>query len=137
MSQVYPFEKLSFEIKESLCRQCGKCCHEKLKIGSLVFFTERTCRFLDDSSKRCRVYESRHAEQWNCLGLKEVAQREALPSDCPYILEHPGYNAPLEGLVDDELQVGLEKREPWAGEELIRRMVDRGFEDRVKELYRS
>ncbi len=112
--EKYFFDTLPESEKEALCRQCGKCCYEKLIIAGQVFFTSQSCRFLDTKSQQCTVYGSRHAEQWNCGNLKSIIKFRGLPEDCPYILGLADYTAPIEGMIDLELQAGLEQGEDWA-----------------------
>ncbi|MCX7805874.1 MAG: hypothetical protein N3A38_11885 [Planctomycetota bacterium] len=109
---------------ESLCRRCGRCCHKKLDIGGVVYMTPFPCRYLDEETNLCKVYDRRHEVNPDCLGVEEGIKRHAFPADCPYVRGLKGYVPPIEeppakgaerffDLLADELGVGPEERERY------------------------
>ncbi|MDR2390130.1 MAG: hypothetical protein LBE84_00395 [Planctomycetota bacterium] len=79
---------------EVLCRRCGVCCHEKIRIGDLVVITEIPCRFLDPGTNLCRVYPRRLGRQPRCSTAAESIRAGSLPGDCPYVRGLADYRAP-------------------------------------------
>ena len=72
---------------EDLCYRCGGCCFEKrfdaygkLKVSSVA------CRYLDISTRECRVYTQRFHTGEECLKLtpQNVTFASWLPSECAY-----------------------------------------------------
>jgi uncharacterized cysteine cluster protein YcgN (CxxCxxCC family) len=69
---------------ESLCLMCGKCC------GSL----NDPCEHLEKTgpaSYRCRIYNNRLGQHktirgnvFNCVPIKELLKKSAMPPDCAY-----------------------------------------------------
>ena len=73
---------------EALCRQCGLCCFEKVRLPNGRIQTTRVpCRFLDVHTRRCRVYAHRFEVRENCQKLTPelVAQVDWLPEECAYV----------------------------------------------------
>jgi len=72
---------------ESLCARCGLCCFEKIEDDSgTIFFTSRACRYLDISTRLCKVYERRFIINPECVALTPELV-ESLPwlhDDCAY-----------------------------------------------------
>lgn len=81
--------------RENLCRRCGACCHEKLRIGKLVLITDIPCEYLDVETKLCRIYDTRSEIEPRCLGADEAKEANAQPADCPYVAGAADYFAPL------------------------------------------
>jgi len=79
---------------ESLCRQCGICCHIKVGLadGSYVVHPTRTCKYLTDEN-RCAVYEKRFScDAKICFTREEMIHRDyLLPEGCPYTALRPEY----------------------------------------------
>lgn len=82
--------------KENLCLKCGKCCYEKIIAGNEVIFTSVPCKFLDQETKLCKVYNYRHGAHIRCLTIAEGIRARAFPADCPYVKNVKGYQAPIE-----------------------------------------
>lgn len=73
---------------ESICRKCGKCCYEKLDLGSgVIRYTEEPCAQLDTETKLCKVYDKRGEVEPDCINLTEdlVRQLSWMPEDCAYV----------------------------------------------------
>lgn len=71
---------------ESLCKQCGKCCHRKF---DLVIYAiadpEYICQYLNQDN-RCNIYEKRLTSDNNCMALKNAVKKSGLlPNNCGYI----------------------------------------------------
>ncbi len=75
---------------ESYCHCCGKCCYEKEYIPGGILITDynKPCRFLDEESKRCRVYVNRFNACKECrkVTLWTALFSPALPPDCGYVV---------------------------------------------------
>ncbi len=72
---------------ESLCKQCGTCCFEKVEDESgTIFFTRIPCRYLDVSTRRCKIYDRRFEIYPDCIQLTEALVKELdwLHDDCGY-----------------------------------------------------
>src|SRR6202034_23328 len=92
--QAQPFwrtktlEEMSLTEWESLCDGCGRCCLVKLEDedSGEIHYTDLGCRLLDGHSCRCRDYEHRQKEVWDCVKLTPKAVRELpwLPLTCAY-----------------------------------------------------
>jgi len=81
---------------EDICLRCGRCCYEKLDYEGEIYYTDVPCEFLDIDSRLCTVYPERHRDRPGCTPLTpDVIRRGILPGDCPYVLDIPGYRAPL------------------------------------------
>ena len=72
---------------EDLCNRCGSCCFEKrynaqgkLKVSTVA------CRYLDISTRECRVYSQRFHTGEECLKLtpQNVTYASWLPTECAY-----------------------------------------------------
>lgn len=80
-------EKLESTNWEELCHQCGTCCFEKLEDDSgTVFFTSTPCRYLDITTRRCKVYERRFTINPDCIQLSPALVKNLnwLHDDCGY-----------------------------------------------------
>lgn len=84
------------EVWEALCRQCGKCCTEKVEIDGKIYLTKKYCRFLDTKTKRCQVYENRFEAEPECSSVADGIPVGIFPADCPYVKDIEGYEAPVE-----------------------------------------
>jgi len=72
---------------DSLCRQCGRCCFEKLEDGrGKIIYTQTACRYLDVISRRCKIFERRFEINPLCIKLTPelVPRLHWLPPDCGY-----------------------------------------------------
>jgi len=72
---------------DSLCKQCGLCCFEKLEDGrGKIIYTQHACRYLDVESRRCKVFERRFEINPICIKLTPelVPTLHWLPNDCGY-----------------------------------------------------
>jgi len=73
---------------ESICRRCGKCCYEKVDLGGgVIRYTDEACEHLDTETGLCKVYDTRHQVEPDCISLTEVLVRTLhwLPEDCAYL----------------------------------------------------
>lgn len=72
---------------DALCRQCGRCCFEKLEDErGRVTYTTTACRYLDLDSRTCKVFENRARINPECIALTPalVCTLDWLPDDCGY-----------------------------------------------------
>lgn len=72
---------------DSLCKQCGRCCYEKLEDGrGKIIYTQTPCEYLDVDSCRCIIFEQRFIINPSCIKLTPelVATLPWLPPDCGY-----------------------------------------------------
>jgi len=101
---------------ESLCRQCGLCCHVKVGLsdGSYVLHPFVTCKYLSVDNQ-CSVYEDRFlCDAKICFTRDEMVNRDfLLPEGCPYTKLRQGYKpaqivtpAEFDDIVVHELEVG-------------------------------
>lgn len=73
---------------DSLCKQCGRCCFEKIEDErGNIFYTQTACRFLDVVSRNCKIFERRFEINPTCVKLTpELVQTlRWLPRDCGYL----------------------------------------------------
>lgn len=79
---------------DALCDGCGKCCLHKLEDedSGEVFYTDVACRYLDESTCRCKDYANRSALVDTCLTLDKnnVDHFQWLPITCAYRLLSEG-----------------------------------------------
>lgn len=72
---------------DAICRQCGRCCFEKLEDErGRVTYTTTACRYLDLDSRTCKIFENRFQINPECIALTPalVCTLEWLPDDCGY-----------------------------------------------------
>lgn len=72
---------------DSRCKQCGRCCFEKIEDErGNIFYTQTACRFLDVISRECKIFERRFEINPSCVKLTpELVQTlRWLPRDCGY-----------------------------------------------------
>ncbi|MCW8858561.1 MAG: hypothetical protein OQK97_02510 [Deltaproteobacteria bacterium] len=70
---------------EAICERCGRCCYEKYDYRGKIFYTNTPCRFLDTTTRQCRIYGQRSDLHPDCARLSpELARSGILPDDCPY-----------------------------------------------------
>lgn len=72
---------------ETICRQCGLCCFEKIEyVDGTIFYTATPCRYLDVVSRECNIYERRFEINPECIKLTEKLVRELrwLHDSCGY-----------------------------------------------------
>ncbi len=81
-------------VRESLCRRCGVCCHEKVRFGQQVVITDIPCEFLDSKTNLCTVYPDRFVKQPRCASAEDSLAAGALPGDCPYVGGKSDYPEP-------------------------------------------
>lgn len=76
---------------DSLCKQCGRCCFEKIEDDrGNILYTQTACRFLDVSSRECKIFERRFEMNPSCVKLTPelVDTLRWLPRDCGYRSKH-------------------------------------------------
>lgn len=73
---------------ESLCDGCGRCCVNKLEDENTgdIFYTNVSCRLLDDRRCRCRQYKRRAELVSDCVVLEPGSAKDFrwLPKSCAY-----------------------------------------------------
>jgi uncharacterized cysteine cluster protein YcgN (CxxCxxCC family) len=72
---------------DSRCKQCGRCCFEKIEDErGNIFYTQTACRFLDVVSRECKVFDRRFEINPSCVKLTPelVSTLRWLPRDCGY-----------------------------------------------------
>lgn len=72
---------------DSRCKQCGRCCFEKIEDErGNIFYTQTACRFLDVASRECKIFDRRFEINPSCIKLTpELVQTlRWLPRDCGY-----------------------------------------------------
>lgn len=82
---------------ESMCVDCGLCCHAQVEVskGQTVLVPELRCKHLVTKSEGescCSVYEDRQevAKGW-CFPLAEAINKGLFPKACPYVAEMTDY----------------------------------------------
>jgi len=93
--------KLSKSELESICVDCGLCCHANVEVekGVTALIPDLTCKHLrveDDGVSRCSIYGERHeiAKEW-CLPLADAIDKAIFPKTCPYVTEMVDYTGAL------------------------------------------
>ncbi len=73
---------------ESLCDGCGKCCLAKLEDedSGEVYYTELACRYMDQNTCQCTVYDERLKKVPACTVLtpESLGDYHWLPFTCAY-----------------------------------------------------
>ncbi len=72
---------------ESLCKQCGRCCYDRLEDGrGKIIYTQTACHYLDTTTRRCKIYACRFEINPHCLKLTPelLPTFKGLPPDCGY-----------------------------------------------------
>jgi uncharacterized cysteine cluster protein YcgN (CxxCxxCC family) len=73
---------------DAICRKCGSCCYEKdRRNGAIVTDWRAPCRFLEESTRLCMVYEKRFRACPECKKMTIVHALFApyLPETCGYV----------------------------------------------------
>ncbi|MDO9545912.1 MAG: YcgN family cysteine cluster protein [Pelolinea sp.] len=90
--------ELSPEEWEALCDGCGICCLYKIEDEDTgeVHLTNVACRFLDDVTCVCKLYDARKSAMPTCVQLTpaKVANLDWLPDTCAYRLVLKGKPLP-------------------------------------------
>jgi uncharacterized cysteine cluster protein YcgN (CxxCxxCC family) len=79
---------------ESLCTQCGLCCHAKIGLldGTSLIHPRVICKYQNEKSGICIIYNERFKINPKCNSLKQIMERDGiLPEGCPFIKLRPGY----------------------------------------------
>lgn len=84
---------------ESLCDGCARCCLLKLEDEDTneIFFTNVSCRLLNNATCRCSDYSDRASKIPDCMVLapENLAQHlDILPPTCAYKLVYQGRELP-------------------------------------------
>ena len=79
---------------ENICRRCGICCHEKIRMGEQIIITDIPCKHLDVATNQCRIYDQRAELEPRCLSAAESARGNGLPGTCPYVAGIANYQEP-------------------------------------------
>lgn len=89
-----PLDALDQAQWEALCDGCGRCClHKLLDVDSgELYFTRVHCRYLNVTSRRCTVYDTRQAWVADCVVLERGGSQDFdnLPATCAYRLRAQG-----------------------------------------------
>lgn len=91
-SRRYSIKKKS-EIRrerwEQLCKGCGVCCYEKKFSFTMGYYTDFSspCRYLDEQTRRCTVYEKRFEVCKECkkMTIFHALFADFLPHSCGYV----------------------------------------------------
>ena len=87
---------MPIEVWEAMCTKCGKCCTEKVEIDDKIYISKKYCRFLDQVSMECKVYEDRFQAEPGCMTVDRGIKVGIFPSDYPYIEKIEGYEPAIE-----------------------------------------
>lgn len=83
---------------DELCDRCGLCCLEKYEDADSgeIYFSSRTCPFLNSDDCRCLVYADRHRLNPYCieLNIDQLPHLNYLPDSCAYRLVAVGSDLP-------------------------------------------
>jgi uncharacterized cysteine cluster protein YcgN (CxxCxxCC family) len=73
---------------EAICRRCGRCCFDKLVDENDNLISMTPCRYLDQETNRCTVYENRFEKEPDCIRLtpENLLDFDWLPDDCGYVV---------------------------------------------------
>ncbi len=90
-----PMDEMTPREWEALCDGCGKCCLNKLEDEDTgeVELTRIACRLFNDTTCRCRHYETRHDYVPECIQLSPKtidSHMYWLPQTCAYRLVWEG-----------------------------------------------
>ena len=96
---------------EDICLRCGRCCHSKVIFDDDVIYTPFPCRYLDEETHLCTVYDHRWEANPDCLTLDEGIRLGVFPADCPYVKDIPGYVPPRMEMTEDEFFEWQDARE--------------------------
>ncbi|MDD2900273.1 MAG: hypothetical protein PHI31_16380 [Desulfuromonadaceae bacterium] len=83
---------------DSRCKQCGRCCFEKIEDErGNIFYTQTACRFLDVVSRECKIFDRRFEINPSCVKLTPELVRTLrwLPRDCGYRRAPAGPDTPV------------------------------------------
>lgn len=72
---------------DALCKQCGRCCFEKLEDSrGKIIYTQTACRYLDVITRHCKIFDRRFEINPHCVKLTAelVPSLHWLPPDCGY-----------------------------------------------------
>ncbi len=73
---------------EGICRKCGSCCYEKdRRDGAIVTNWRAPCRFLEQSTRLCTVYDERFRACSECrkMTILHALFASYLPATCGYV----------------------------------------------------
>ena len=83
-----PWDNLSEEQWEAICKRCGKCCLHSLQDEDTdeIYHTNVLCRYFDVEKSLCTVYENRCKIVPQCLKLNKenVDKLPFMPKSCAY-----------------------------------------------------
>lgn len=96
--RTVPLAEMTAYQWELVCDGCGKCCLQKLEDedDGEIYYTDLSCRLLDNHSCRCTDYPNRLARVPECLDLKpdRIGEFHWLPATCAYRLLAEGADLP-------------------------------------------
>lgn len=89
--KVQELKKMSPQQWDSICKQCGICCLEKVNFKDrkdIVFYTDVCCEKFNTTTKKCNVYNDRFKiKGCGCkkVNLDVVLNKHLLPRTCGYV----------------------------------------------------
>ncbi|NQT21426.1 MAG: YcgN family cysteine cluster protein [Planctomycetes bacterium] len=110
--------------QEKKCRKCGRCCCAKLIIEDEatgqdeVVYTPFPCTYLDEKTRLCTVYDTRHQVNPDCLKLNEGIEIGVFPADCPYVADLEDYRPPRENWTQNDLDLYAQAGQDEENDEL-------------------
>lgn len=133
---------LSSQEWEALCDRCGICCLYKIEDedSGKIYLTNVACRFLDEMTCTCKLYENRKKAMPTCIKLtpENIVDLEWLPDTCAYRLILEGKALPewhhlisgdpnsvhsagisVRGKVVAEISINMDNLEDYVVEDLI------------------
>lgn len=74
---------------DALCDRCGLCCYRRqlTESGEVVVELSSPCRFLNEETHLCKVYDSRFSKAPYCrrIGLMKALFNKTMPPSCAYV----------------------------------------------------
>lgn len=97
-------------------------------VNGRIYVLPSYCKFWDPDTKLCKIYDKRHKLNPECLDVGRGSRIGVFPADCPYVKDIPDYEAPVDGLVDEQLLADIKAGLITTPEEFERRI--REIQDR-------
>ena len=92
--ETHSLDQMNKEQWESLCDGCALCCLHKLEDEDTaeVYYTDVHCRYMNEDSCRCTVYQERQEKVPHCVWLtpEQAHSFHWLPETCAYRLLSEG-----------------------------------------------
>ena len=85
---THPWDNLTNEQWEKICKRCGKCCLFTIQDEETeeIYHTNVLCRYYDQKNSACQIYETRCEIVPECLKLTKdnVDKLSFMPKSCAY-----------------------------------------------------